>query len=240
MGIASGLGTPSCELWGRLALNIPRGTTRRAWAAPRPPSLALRPTQSSRTAGQSLRSVLSDMHEARPQPLRPWGRTHAGSGAPGRSGKQVLSPGLPTGSTLGALTRPWPPRAPHPGGAHAASAPESSAPQGRSRGLGPRELWTSLSAAGAGVRLPMPALGGPGPRRRQQLRARSAPDGRDSSAQWLQPCHRPGVDPPVCTGATGTPLIPPGAQGVTLFGNRLFAGEIKLRLAHPGQGGGGP
>ena len=34
VGIASGPGAPSCELWGRLALNTPRGTTCRAWAAP--------------------------------------------------------------------------------------------------------------------------------------------------------------------------------------------------------------
>lgn len=40
-------------------------------------------------------------------------------------------------------------------------------------------------------------------------------------------------------GATVSPIFPspPGAPGMTLFGNRLFAGEIKLGLAHPGWGG---
>ena len=86
----------------------------------------------------------------------------------------------------------------------------------------------------------MPTLGGPGTRRHQQLRARSAPHGRGSSRQWVQPCRRTGVDPPACTGCHGVPIFPsppPGAPGMTLFGNRLFAGEIKLGLAHPGLGG---
>lgn len=141
---------------------------------------------------------------------------------PGSALVQEVGPRAPQANQFSLPIPPdWAPHRGHPGSAHTASAPESSGH--------PSALQRQR------VCLPVPTLGGPGTRQRQQLQARSGPDGKGNSGQWLQPCHQSGMDPPACTGHHGAPPpAPPGAQGVTLFGNRFSPGEIKLRLAHPG------
>lgn len=184
--------SPSSELWGRLALNTPRGTTCRAWgrAAPRPPSLTPRPAWSSQACTVESALHPDDTHEVCPRPPRPRG-AHSG---------RKWGPGpLRQGSSLPQAPPDWAPQGSSPGSTHTAAAPESSGH--------PSALWRR------GVCLPVPALGGPGTCRCQQLRDRSAPDGRGSSGQWVQPCHRTGVDPPACTGCHGVPHFPVPPRG---------------------------
>lgn len=78
----------------------------------------------------------------------------------------------------------------------------------------------------------MPPWEGPGPHRRQQLPARSAPDGRDSSRVAAAACGLAWTSSVYWL--TQGPSSPQGLRR-DLVGNRLFAGEVKLRLAHPGR-----